>query len=237
MQIEPVASGVVVTGEARHGRCLVRDGDGTPHFLVRQCKEPHQYMRLKLEPETEESISDWLTLVVIIAALLTIPLTIAFWFEVENRLIAVADWTIWSVFVIEYGFYMAISENRWKTTRSHWLSIFIIVFSFPLLHEILKSTRLIRLVRPIPLLRQSAVLRQVELLRLSNVRSAGTQAAVEKAKDALGKDHGVVRWIVRFEYHRSRLFTFLLSGIPFVGKSTIRKRRKVEQEKRNQLED
>jgi hypothetical protein len=174
-------------------------------------------MRLKLDKESEELISDYLTFAVIVAALLTIPLTIAYWVEIENPLVTVTDWVIWSVFVVEYGFYMAISKDRWQTTKDSWLSVLIILFSFPLLHDVLKSTRLIRLVRPIPLLRQAAVLRQVELLRLSNMRGAGVQAGVRTAKDKLGSDHWVVRSIVRCEYYRSRLVTALLRCMPFVA--------------------
>lgn len=194
-------------------------------------------MRLKLESALEESISDYLTIAVIIAALLTVPLTIAYWNEVEHPLITFADWMIWSVFVVEYAFYMAISHNRWQTTKENWLSILIILLSFPLLHEILKSTRLIRLLRPLPLLRQSALLRQVELFRLSNVRNAGSKAAVTAAKEKLGKEHWAVRVIIRFEYYRSRMVTAVLKILPFVKSSTIRKRQRDERSKRDDLDD
>ncbi len=194
-------------------------------------------MRLKLESGLEESISDYLTFAVIIAALLTLPLTITYWFEVEHPLITVADWLIWSVFVVEYGFYMAISTNRWQTTKENWLSVLIIVFSFPLLHEILKSTRLIRLLRPLPLLRESALLRHIELFRLSSARGAGSKAAVTEAKEKLGKEHWAVRFIVRVEYYRSRLVTGLLKILPFIKASTIRKRRREERSKRDDMKD
>ncbi len=192
-------------------------------------------MRLKLAPRLEESISDYLTFAVIIAAILTLPLTITYWYEVEHPLITVFDWLIWGVFVVEYAFYMAISQNRWQTTKDNWLSVLIILFSFPLLHEILKSTRLIRLLRPLPLLRQTALLRQIELLRLSNVRNAGSKAAMTAAKDKLGREHWAVRFIVRFEYYRSRLVTALLKFVPFVKWSTIRKRRQEERSKRQDM--
>jgi hypothetical protein len=192
-------------------------------------------VRLDLESATEESISDYLTTAVIIAAVSTVPLTAAYWFEVEHPLITVADWLIWSVFVIEYAFYMAISKDRWQTTKGHWLSVLIIVLSFPLLHEILKSTRLIRLLRPLPLLRQSALLRQVELFRLSNIRTAGSKAAVTTAKEKLGKEHWAVRFIVRTEYYRSRMVTAALKILPFTKSSTIRKRRRKEDEKRQEM--
>jgi hypothetical protein len=154
---------------------------------------------LELEQKTEDTIANILEVLVIIAAIATIPLTAAYWFEWEHRSIVIIDWVVWSVFIVEYAFYMAISTDRWQTTRNMWLSVFIIVFSFPLLHEVLKSTRLIRLVRPVPLLRQSMVLRQIQLMRFSNMRSKGTQMGWQKTKEHLGEDHAVTRWMVYFE--------------------------------------
>ncbi|WP_111642599.1 ion transporter [Marinimicrobium alkaliphilum] len=194
-------------------------------------------MRLKLESAFEESLSNHLTFVVIIAAILTAPLTIAYWLEIEHPLITVADWLIWAVFAAEYAFYMAISRDRWKTTKDNWLSVVIVLLSFPLLHEILKSTRLIRLLRPLPLLRQSALLRQIELFRLSSVRNAGSKAAMTEAKDKLGNEHRAVRFIVRVEYYRSRLVTALLKILPFVKSSTLRKRRREERSKRQDISE
>lgn len=194
-------------------------------------------MRLKLEPALEESLSNYLTMAVIVAAILTLPLTVTYWLDVEHPLITVADWLIWAVFVIEFAFYMAISQDRWKTTKSNWLSVVIILLSFPLLHEILKSTRLIRLVRPIPLLRQTALLRQIELFRLSNVRNAGGKAAMTAAKDKLGREHWAVRFIVRFEYYSSRVVTAVLKFMPFIKPRTIRQRREKEHSKRQDMDD
>lgn len=194
-------------------------------------------MQLKLGSEREESLSNYLTFAVIIAAILTIPLTITYWLDVEHPLITVADWLIWSVFLVEYAFYMAISSDRWKTTKENWLSVLIILLSFPLLHEILKSTRLIRLVRPLPLLRQSALLRQIELFRVSTVRNVGSNEAMKAAKEKLGREHWAVRFIVRVEYYRSRLLTALLKLLPFIKSSTIRKRRHEERSKRQDMSD
>lgn len=192
-------------------------------------------MRLTLEPAHEESISNYLTFAVIVAAILTLPLTIAYWMDVEHPTISAADWLIWGVFLVEYTFYMAISQDRWKTSKENWLSVLIILLSFPLLHEILKSTRLVRLLRPLPLLRQSALLRQIELFRLSNVRNAGGKAAMTEAKKKLGDEHWAVRFIVRVEYYRSRIVTFVLRFTPFIKSSTIRKRRHQERSKRKNM--
>lgn len=194
-------------------------------------------MRLKLDSAVEESLSNYLTFAVIIAAIMTAPLTIAYWLEIEHPLITVGDWLIWTVFMVEYAFYMAISHDRWKTTKENWLSVFIILLSFPLLHEILKSSRLIRLLRPLPLMRQTALLRQIELFRLSSVRNVGGDEAKKEAKDKLGQEHWAVRFIVRVEYYRSRVVTAFLKFLPFIKSSTIRKRRREEQSKRQNMNE
>lgn len=155
--------------------------------------------RLKLDESTEDTVAATFKYLIIIAALATLPLTAAYWFGWDHWAFTVADWAVWSVFVFEYSFYLAISSNRWRTTRNMWLSVAIMLFSFPLLHEVLKSTRLIRLIRPVPLLRQSAALRQLELLQLSSMRSAGTKTGWETAKEKLGDDHWIARWMVYLE--------------------------------------
>jgi hypothetical protein len=155
--------------------------------------------RLELEEQRQERIEHAFQILIIIAALTTLPLTAAYWFEWEHWTITVGDWIVWFVFVVEYAFFMAVSSDRWQTTKNMWLSAAIVIFSFPLLHEILRTTRLIRLVRPVPLLRQSMVLRQVQFFRLSNIRSVGSQVGWTKAKESLGDDSVIVRWMVYLE--------------------------------------
>jgi hypothetical protein len=172
--------------------------------------------RLELDEATEDRVADIFKYLVIIAALATLPLTAAYWFDWDHQAFVIGDWVVWSVFVFEYLFYLAISDDRWKTTKSMWLSVLIVLFSFPLLHEVLKSTRLIRLVRPVPLLRQSMVLRQVELMRLSNMRSAGTKTGWSTVKEKLGEDHWITRWMVYLE--RLKSWT-IRKGLALVGRS------------------
>ncbi len=174
--------------------------------------------RLELEESKEDLISEIFKYLVIISALATIPLTAAYWFEWEHWGFVVADWVVWTVFVMEYGFYLAISSDRWQTTKNMWLSVLIVLFSFPLLHEVLKSTRIIRLVRPVPLLRQSVVLRQVELMRLSNMRSAGAEKGWNEAKTRLGEEHWITRWMEYLERLKSWAFNRAL-GVFWKGSS------------------
>ncbi|MEX2426375.1 MAG: hypothetical protein WD401_06390 [Thermomicrobiaceae bacterium] len=155
--------------------------------------------RLELDETTEKRWIETFRILVIIAAIATLPLTAAYWLDWDHWGIVVADWVVWSVFVCEYVFYLAITSDRWQTTRTMWLSVGIILFSFPLLHEILQSTRLIRLIRPVPLLRQTAILRQLELAQLSTMRSKGTQTGWAKAKEKLGEDHWITHWMIYLE--------------------------------------
>jgi hypothetical protein len=148
---------------------------------------------LKIEEEREARIERGLEIAIIIAALATLPLTAAYWFEWNGLWVTIGDWAIWVVFVIEYAFFMLVSPNRWQTTKERWISIAIIIFSFPMLHEILRTTRLIRLARFVPVLRTSRVLRQIHFLRLSNVRSAGSQVGWEKAQRHLDDDNPIIR--------------------------------------------
>jgi voltage-gated potassium channel len=94
-----------------------------------------------------------LEIATILAALATVPVTIAQTQGVEALWIQIGDWAIWLVFAIEYTALMIVSDNRLQTTRKHWLSVFIIVFSFPLLPAVFGATRLARLLRLVRLVR------------------------------------------------------------------------------------
>lgn len=168
--------------------------------------------RLELNRGLEQQIQEWFRVLVIIGALATLPLTAAYWFEWDHWAFTVGDWTVWTIFVAEYGFFMAITSDRWATTKNMWLSVLIVIFSFPLLHEILKTTRIIRLARPVPLIRQGMVVRQIQLFRLSNMRSKGMHVGWTKTKEKLGEDHWITRWMVYMERLKSWLIDKLWPG-------------------------
>lgn len=107
--------------------------------------------------ETRHRIERVFEVVVILAALASLPLTIAQVRGVDTLTVALADWMIWSVFLAEYVVLMAIVPNRREYTERNWLSVAVIVLSFPVLHSLLATTRLIRLVRLLRLLRLVAV--------------------------------------------------------------------------------
>lgn len=178
-------------------------------------------VQLELDKPTEDRIAESFKYLVIVGALATLPLTAAYWFEWDHWAFTVANWTVWGIFLSEYMFYMSISSDRWRTTKNMWLSVVIVLFSFPLLHEILQASRIIRLARPIPILRQGMLLRQLELMQLTGMRSAGTKTGWETTKEKLGEDHWITRWMVYMERLKAWTIEHILSkvGIGTSGKS------------------
>jgi len=88
-----------------------------------------------------------LEVLVILAVLISVPLTIV---EVngQNGLsFQVADWTIWSVFAIEYTLALMLAESRRRYLTSAWLPLLVVLVSFPLLPALFAAVRLARLVR------------------------------------------------------------------------------------------
>jgi voltage-gated potassium channel len=88
-----------------------------------------------------------LEVVVILAALATIPLTIIQFEGTTRPGVIVADWVIWSIFVIDYAAKMAWAESKWAQARRDVLGAAVIVLSFPALPALLALTRLVRLTR------------------------------------------------------------------------------------------
>jgi voltage-gated potassium channel len=91
--------------------------------------------------------------VVVMAALLSVPLTIV---EVEGQngsSFLVADWVIWSVFAGEYALGLALAEDPRRFVLRAWLSLLVVVISFPLLPALFGMVRLARLARLLRLIR------------------------------------------------------------------------------------
>ena len=115
-----------------------------------------------------------LDIAVIVAALATIPLTIVQESGVDEPWVTALDWLMWAVFLVEYVFMVSVVQNRWAYTRRAWLSIAVIVLSFPLLPDLLALARLVRLSRLFRLLR---------LVRLV----AATARGLDAIKHCLGR--------------------------------------------------
>lgn len=85
---------------------------------------------------------------VILAALATIPLTILQERGASSPLITTLDWVVWSIFLVE----LSLQVFRWATRREswkgyYWLSLAVVVPSFPLLPGLFELSRLARLAR------------------------------------------------------------------------------------------
>jgi voltage-gated potassium channel len=99
------------------------------------------------------TVLDHLEPVVILAALITIPLTIAELNGQNGDSFLIADWAIWSVFALDYGLGLALAEDRLRYVRGAWLLLLIVVLSVPVLPAVLGAVRLARLARAFRLVR------------------------------------------------------------------------------------
>jgi voltage-gated potassium channel len=64
-----------------------------------------------------------------------------------------ADWAIWGIFAIEYVVLLATAPSRRAFVTRNWLTLVIVVVSFPLLPAVLDLARVARLARAVRLLR------------------------------------------------------------------------------------
>jgi len=94
-----------------------------------------------------------LEVVVILAALLSVPLTIVEVNGQNGASFQAADWIIWSAFAIEYLLALSLADDRRRFVVSAWLSLLVVVISFPLLPALFGIVRLARLARLLRLLR------------------------------------------------------------------------------------
>lgn len=125
--------------------------------------ESRGHAPLQQPPAPDEAHGAWrslllarLEVLVILAALISVPLTIV---EVngQNGLsFQVADWAIWAVFATEYGLALALAESRRRYVATAWLSLLVVVVSFPLLPALFAVVRLARLIRLLRLVRLAA---------------------------------------------------------------------------------
>lgn len=112
---------------------------------------------MKSSRRTWRSVGKWvmprLEVGVILAALLSVPLTIV---EVNGQngpSFQAADWIIWSVFALDYALGILLAEDRRRFVLSAWLSLLVVIISFPLLPALFGIVRLARLARLLRLVR------------------------------------------------------------------------------------
>lgn len=91
----------------------------------------------------------WLDTAVILAAVATVPLVVVETQGNDTPWTATVNWAIWLVFVAD----LAADFGRKASTGRKFLSIAIVVLSFPVLPHLLELSRLARLTRLSPLFR------------------------------------------------------------------------------------
>lgn len=98
-----------------------------------------------------------LDVLVVLAALATIPIVILQGKGVDHVAVAAVDWFIWTAFLVEFVFGLVTARHRSVYTRRQWLSVAVVVLSFPLLPHLLASVRVVRITRLLRLVRMLAV--------------------------------------------------------------------------------
>lgn len=92
-------------------------------------------------------IESFLYTLVVVACLLTMPVIYYQWQGVNSGLLMVADWCIWTIFVVEYGVLLILAPDRKRYIAGSWLNAGIIALSFPQLPALMGFVRLVRLTR------------------------------------------------------------------------------------------
>src|SRR4051812_46404524 len=64
-----------------------------------------------------------------------------------QQFVGVANWIIWSVFVLELVTVLVVAPRKLAALRAHWLDVAIVVLTIPLLSKALAWLRLARLLR------------------------------------------------------------------------------------------
>ena len=119
--------------------------------MTRYFEERVESRKAKLEGLLEmgrhSRIESYLYALVVLACLVTIPVIFYQSQGVNSALLTAADWSVWAIFVIEYGVLLILAPDRKRYAKGNWLSAGIIVLSFPELPALMSFIRLVRLTR------------------------------------------------------------------------------------------
>lgn len=108
-------------------------------------------------PSAVTRLEPLLQALVVVAAVATIPIVVLQEQGVEHAFVPIADWAVWAVFFAELTVMAGLSGAPLAYTRRHWLSVVVVVVSFPLLPPLFALIRLARLARLLRLVRLLAV--------------------------------------------------------------------------------
>lgn len=125
-----------------------------------------------------ERVARPLDLLIIPAALATIPVVIAQERGDPQEWVAIADWAIWSIFTIDFVLRGVMAANRARYPIDNIVGLIIVVCSFPLLPYMLASVRLVRIVRVLSLVRMIRVPAALMLGLRAMRRMVGIQSMI-----------------------------------------------------------
>ena len=117
-------------------------------------------MKDTIRPEYLSLEQRWrarLDFLVVLAALATIPIVILQEKSFRHPAVAAIDWLIWATFFGEFLFGLLTAQKRLGYAHRQWLSVAVIVLSFPLLPDLLSFVRVARVTRILRLVRMLAV--------------------------------------------------------------------------------
>jgi voltage-gated potassium channel len=112
--------------------------------------------------ERSERIADRFERPLLVAAALTIPVTILQLLPPADPWRTIADvlnWTIWLTFLAEVVVMLAVVPKRRQWLRGHPLEVAIVVLTPPFLVSVVQSVRVLRLLRLVRLIRLAPLLR------------------------------------------------------------------------------
>ena len=107
-------------------------------------------------PRPNAPLERLLGVAIVVAALLTIPLTAGEELGINPEIVLLGDWVIWSIFFGEFVIMATVSRNPLGYARHHILDLAVVIITFPLLPHLLALARLARLFRLVRLLLVSA---------------------------------------------------------------------------------
>ena len=108
-------------------------------------------------PYPNPRIENALNAAVILAAVATIPLVVLQERGASGAFTTTADWCVWVVFLVEYVVMISLVADKKRYARENWLSLAVIILSFPRLPTLLSLIRVVRVVRIVRLFRILAV--------------------------------------------------------------------------------
>jgi voltage-gated potassium channel len=117
--------------------------------------EEGRWLRLRYREQADGRITHSAEWVMLVLALLVVPAVVleASSSHALHAASFVLDLLIWIGFALELGFILAVTSDRGRALRAHWLDACIVVISIPIAPPLLQSGRALRLLRLLRLTR------------------------------------------------------------------------------------